>query len=97
MPPSRPHPNDLAVRCRHGDLRRSLMEAALRAGASHNAPYNRFADKRNLLAVLAAAGCDVLCARLLAVGAGAGAVTRLLVDSLGRRSYRQPSTKALAG
>ena len=58
----------------HGDLRRSLINAALalvaeaqdwtfslrevarRAGVSHNAPYNHFADKQELLAAVAEAG-----------------------------------------
>ncbi len=58
----------------HGDLRRSLIEAALellaeeqnwnfslrevarRARVSHNAPYNHFADKQQLLAAVAASG-----------------------------------------
>jgi AcrR family transcriptional regulator len=58
----------------HGDLRRSLIEAAAsllsedqhwdfslrevarRAGVSHNAPYNHFADKHGLLVEMAAAG-----------------------------------------
>jgi AcrR family transcriptional regulator len=34
----------------------SLREVARRAGVSHNAPYNHFADKRDLLAALAADG-----------------------------------------
>jgi AcrR family transcriptional regulator len=58
----------------HGDLRRSLIDAAFellaeeqdwsfslrevarRARVSHNAPYNHFADKRELLAAVAASG-----------------------------------------
>jgi AcrR family transcriptional regulator len=58
----------------HGDLRRSLIDAALellaeeqrwtfslrevarRARVSHNAPYNHFADKQELLAAVAASG-----------------------------------------
>ena len=60
----------------HGDLRRSLIEAALalvaekqdwtfslreitrRAGVSHNAPYNHFADGDELLIAVAAAGFE---------------------------------------
>ena len=67
----------------HGDLRRTLVQAALaivteeqdwafslrelarRAGVSHNAPYNHFADKRELLAEVAAAGLDTLCDKML--------------------------------
>jgi AcrR family transcriptional regulator len=44
----------------------SLREVARRAGVSHNAPYNHFADKRDLLAAVAAAGFDSLRERLLA-------------------------------
>jgi AcrR family transcriptional regulator len=62
----------------HGDLRRSLIEAAVamasekqdwtfslrevarRAGVSHNAPYNHFQDKRDLMAAVAAAGYNAL-------------------------------------
>jgi len=62
----------------HGNLRRTLIEAALqlaaqekdwnfslrevarRAGVSHNAPYNHFAHKRDLLDAAAAAGHDLL-------------------------------------
>jgi AcrR family transcriptional regulator len=68
----------------HGDLRRSLIEAALellteeqnwmfslrevarRAGVSHNAPYNHFADKRELLAEVAALGFESLRKKMLA-------------------------------
>jgi len=60
----------------HGDLRRSLIDAALslvtekqdwtfslreitrRAGVSHNAPYNHFADGDDLLIAVAAAGFE---------------------------------------
>jgi AcrR family transcriptional regulator len=62
----------------HGDLRRSLIEAALalvtekqdwtfslreiarRAGVTHNAPYNHFADGDDLLIAVAAAGFERL-------------------------------------
>jgi AcrR family transcriptional regulator len=68
----------------HGDLRRSLIEAASallnedqnwnfslrevarRAGVSHNAPYNHFADKHELLAAIAATGFQQLRDRMLA-------------------------------
>jgi AcrR family transcriptional regulator len=40
----------------------SLREVARRAGVSHNAPYNHFADKRDLLAALAADGFSRLTA-----------------------------------
>jgi len=72
----------------HGDLRRSLIDAALamvteeqdwtfslrevarRAGVSHNAPYNHFADKRDLLEAVAATGFAQLGERILAAISG---------------------------
>jgi AcrR family transcriptional regulator len=66
----------------HGDLRRTLIEAALelvkeeqdwafslrevarRAGVSHNAPYNHFPEKRDLLGAVAAAGFEALRERM---------------------------------
>ena len=38
----------------------SLRELARRAGVSHNAPYKHFADKRELLAAVSAAGFERL-------------------------------------
>ena len=72
----------------HGDLRRTLIEAALalvteeqdwtfslrelarRAGVSHNAPYNHFADKRELLGAVAAVGFERLRDGMLTAIAG---------------------------
>jgi AcrR family transcriptional regulator len=72
----------------HGDLRRSLVDAALellteeqnwmfslrevarRAGVSHNAPYNHFADKKELLAEVAALGFETLRKKMLAAIVG---------------------------
>jgi AcrR family transcriptional regulator len=42
----------------------SLREVARRAGVSHNAPYNHFPEKRDLLAAVAAAGFEALRARM---------------------------------
>src|SRR4029079_6936565 len=42
----------------------SLRELARRAGVSHNAPYKHFADKRDLLAAVSAAGFDMLTKRM---------------------------------
>lgn len=42
----------------------SLREVARRAGVSHNAPYNHFRSKQDLLAAVAAAGFDLLRARM---------------------------------
>lgn len=44
----------------------SLREVARRAGVSHNAPYNHFPHKRNLLDAAAAAGHDLLRSELTA-------------------------------
>ena len=41
----------------------SLRELARRAGVSHNAPYKHFADKRELLAAVSAAGFEKLTKR----------------------------------
>lgn len=49
----------------------SLREAARRAGVSHNAPYKHFADKRDLLAAVAAVGFEALRARLVSAVAEA--------------------------
>ena len=83
----------------HGDLRRSLIDAAMalvteeqdwtfslrevarRAGVSHNAPYNHFADKSDLLAAVAAAGFETLHERLLASIAGIESAETALVKS----------------
>jgi AcrR family transcriptional regulator len=46
----------------------SLREVARRAGVSHNAPYNHFADKRDLLAEVAALGFAMLRSKLLSAG-----------------------------
>ena len=43
----------------------SLREVARCAGVSHNAPYSHFADKRELLAAVAAQGYEILRARTL--------------------------------
>lgn len=73
----------------HGDLRRTLIAAALelaaegkdwnfslrevarRAGVSHNAPYNHFAHKRDLMSAAAVVGHEMLRAELKAAVAKA--------------------------
>jgi AcrR family transcriptional regulator len=50
----------------------SLREVARRAGVSHNAPYNHFPEKRDLLGAVAAAGFDALRDRMRAAVAGVG-------------------------
>jgi AcrR family transcriptional regulator len=46
------------------NLEFSLRELARRAGVSHNAPYKHFADKRELLAAVSAAGFEMLTQRM---------------------------------
>ena len=76
-------------RYHHGDLRQTLITAALRllteeqnwdfslrevarrAGVSHNAPYNHFRSKQELLAAVAAAGFDLLQAQMQEAAADA--------------------------
>jgi AcrR family transcriptional regulator len=48
----------------------SLREVARRAGVSHNAPYNHFAEKRDLLGAVAAVGFEGLHDRMRAAIAG---------------------------
>src|SRR4051812_23340979 len=50
----------------------SLRELARRAGVSHNAPYKHFADKRELLAAVSAAGVEALTKRMAREVAGRG-------------------------
>jgi AcrR family transcriptional regulator len=59
----------------------SLREVARRAGVSHNAPYNHFADKRDLLAEVAAAGFDALRQELLLAIQGVEDAQRALVKA----------------
>lgn len=83
----------------HGDLRHSLIDAALalvteeqdwtfslrevarRAGVSHNAPYNHFADKRDLLVAVAATGFSQLGKRISAAISGTKNAQTALVRS----------------
>ncbi|HSK28485.1 MAG TPA: TetR/AcrR family transcriptional regulator [Candidatus Limnocylindria bacterium] len=48
----------------------SLRELARRAGVSHNAPYKHFAEKRELLAAVSAAGFETLTKRMAREMAG---------------------------
>jgi AcrR family transcriptional regulator len=50
----------LALVTEEQDWTFSLREVARRAGVSHNAPYNHFADKRDLLAAVAVVGFTAL-------------------------------------
>jgi AcrR family transcriptional regulator len=83
----------------HGDLRRSLLDAALellaeeqawtfslrevarRAGVSHNAPYNHFVDKRDLLAAIAVSGFHSLRDRMRRAIARTRSPETALIDS----------------
>src|SRR5271167_3965034 len=59
----------------------SLREVARRAGVSHNAPYNHFADKRDLLSAVAAAGFVTLGERIQAATSGIENAQTALVTS----------------
>jgi AcrR family transcriptional regulator len=59
----------------------SLREVARRARVSHNAPYNHFADKHDLLAATAATGFQELGSRMLASVAGVDDPKTALVRS----------------
>ena len=59
----------------------SLREVARRAGVSHNAPYNHFEDKRDLLAEVAAVGFQMLRERMLAAISGIKDAQRALVKT----------------
>lgn len=81
----------------HGDLRRSLIDAALalltekqdwtfslreitrRAGVSHNAPYNHFADGDELLIAVAAAGFEQMRDYLRSAVSGVAAPDKALL------------------
>jgi len=55
----------LALVAEAQDWNFSLREVARRAGVSHNAPYNHFGEKRELLGAVAAVGFDMLRSRML--------------------------------
>ena len=63
----------------------SLRELARRASVSHNAPYKHFADKRDLLAAVSAAGFEMLAKRMAGVIAGLGSPREQLFAML--RAY----------
>lgn len=60
----------LALVTEEQDWAFSLREVARRAGVSHNAPYNHFPEKRDLLGAVAAAGFEALRERMRAAVAG---------------------------
>lgn len=61
----------------------SLREVARQAGVSHNAPYNHFGEKRDLLAAVAAVGFEMLRDRML----GATRKTRGAAAALNAAAY----------
>ena len=67
----------------------SLRELARRAGVSHNAPYKHFADKRELLAAVSAAGFEMLTKRMATRNCGPRA---MLASSCSRCCARTSST-----
>jgi AcrR family transcriptional regulator len=71
----------LALLTEDQDWTFSLREVARRAGVSHNAPYNHFADKRDLLAAVAAAGFATLGERIVAATSGIENAQTALVES----------------
>jgi AcrR family transcriptional regulator len=71
----------LALVSEEQDWTFSLREVARRAGVSHNAPYNHFGDKRDLLAAIAAKGFDSLRERLLAASAESDNLKSALVKT----------------
>ncbi len=60
----------LALVTEEQDWAFSLREVARRAGVSHNAPYNHFTDKNDLLVAIAATGLEMLRDRMLKAMAG---------------------------
>jgi AcrR family transcriptional regulator len=71
----------LALVTEEQDWTFSLREVARRAGVSHNAPYNHFADKRDLLAAVAVVGFATLGQRIRAATAGIANARTALVRS----------------
>jgi AcrR family transcriptional regulator len=57
----------------------SLREVARRAGVSHNAPYNHFGDKQDLLIAIAEAGFERLRGRMAASVAAIAATDKALL------------------
>jgi AcrR family transcriptional regulator len=71
----------LALVTEEQDWTFSLREVARRAGVSHNAPYNHFADKRDLLAAVAVVGFATLGERIQAATSGIANARTALVKS----------------
>ncbi len=71
----------LALVTEEQDWAFSLREVARRAGVSHNAPYNHFPEKRDLLGAVAAAGFESLRERMRAAVAGVASPAEALLAS----------------
>lgn len=71
----------LALVTEEQDWAFSLREVARRAGVSHNAPYNHFPEKRDLLGAVAAAGFEALRERMRAAVAGVASPAEALLTS----------------
>jgi AcrR family transcriptional regulator len=69
----------------------SLREVARRAGVSHNAPYNHFAEKQDLLIAVAAAGFEHLRDDMRAAVVGIAAPDKALLAS--GRAYVERALK----
>lgn len=71
----------LALVTEEQDWTFSLREVTRRAGVSHNAPYNHFADKRDLLAAVAVVGFTALGQRIAAAASEIPDARAALVQS----------------
>src|ERR1700683_4463490 len=71
----------LALVTEEQDWTFSLREVARRAGVSHNAPYNHFAAKRDLLAAVAVVGFAAMGERIRAATSGIANARTALVKS----------------
>jgi AcrR family transcriptional regulator len=71
----------LALVTEEQDWTFSLREVARRASVSHNAPYNHFGDKQDLLIAVAVAGFEKLRERMAASVAGISAADKALLAS----------------
>jgi AcrR family transcriptional regulator len=69
----------LALVTEEQDWTFSLREVSRRAGVSHNAPYNHFAEKQDLLMAVAAAGFERLYEHMRAAVSGIAAADRALL------------------